>query len=189
MLLAVGGDHRGQALVVEEAHHRLVGPAPLRGPSRPGLLGEERCPQAAHDPGLQHGGRGDDLVVSRGARRLVGHVHRVVIAHGLDPVPDHRRVDRVGRQARRAGRLPDQRDQFGTVVRERRQLFESLLARGRPGRRHGRHRAPRVIPSPAVATISRCTSLTPPPNVLICAWRPVASTRPRSTAPGEPGTR
>ncbi len=48
---------------------------------------------------------------------------------------------------------------------------------------------PRVMPSPAVATISRWTSLTPPPNVLICAWRPVASTRPRSTAPGEPGTR
>ena len=115
-----------------------------------------------------------------GARRLVGYVHRVAIAHGLDPVADHRHIHRVGRQARRAGRLPDQRGQLGTVVREGRQLFESL---------RGRHRAPRVIPSPAVATISRCTSFTPPPNVLICAWRPVASTRPRSTAPGEPGTR
>jgi len=37
------------------------------------------------------------------------------------------------------------------------------------------------------ATISRCTSLTPPPNVLICADRPARSSRPLSTAPGDPG--
>ena len=191
VLLAVGGDDRGQALVIEQVHHLLVGPAPLAAALGPGLLGEQRGAQAPHDPGLQHGGRGDELVVPRGARRLVGHVHRVVIAHGLDPVPDHRHVHRVGRQARRTGHLPDQRGQLGTVVRERRQLLEPLASprAAAPDAAGGRHRAPRVIPSPAVATISRCTSFTPPPNVLICAWRPVASTRPRSTAPGEPGTR
>ena len=189
VLLAVGGDDRGQALVVEQGHHLLVGPAPLLGPLGAGLLGQQRGAQAPHDPGLQHGGRGDQLVVAGGARRVVGHVHRVVVAHRLDPVPDHRHVHRVGRQVRRAGRLPDQRGQLGAVVRERRQLLEALRRR-RPQSQPGtRHRAPRVMPSPAVATISRCTSFTPPPKVLICAWRPVASTRPRSTAPGEPGTR
>ena len=65
VLLAVGGHHRGQALVVEQAHHLLVGPAPLLGPLGPGLLDEQREAQAAHDPGLQHGRRGDQLVVAR----------------------------------------------------------------------------------------------------------------------------
>ena len=129
VLLAVGGDDRGEALVIEQGHHLLVRPAPLRGALGPGLLGQQRGAQAAHDPGLQHGGRGDELVVSRGARRLVGHVHRVVIAHRLDPVPDHRDVHRVGRQVRRTGRLPDQRGQLGAVVRERRQLLEALRSR------------------------------------------------------------
>ena len=133
VLLAVGGDDRGQALVIEQGHHLLVRPAPLRGALGPGLLGQQRGAQAAHDPGLQHGGRGDELVVSRGARRLVGHVHRVVIAHRLDPVPDHRDVHRVGRQVRRTGRLPDQRGQLGAVVRERRQLLEPLRRRRRSG--------------------------------------------------------
>ena len=53
---------------------------------------------------------------------------------------------------------------------------------------HRAHRAP-VMPNPAVATISRCTSLTPPPNVLIWAWRCDDSIRPRNNAPGEPGVR
>jgi hypothetical protein len=44
VLLAVGGDDRGEALVVEQGHHLLVGPAPLLGASRrcPGLLGQQR---------------------------------------------------------------------------------------------------------------------------------------------------
>ena len=36
----------------------------------------------------------------------------------------------------------------------------------------------RASPRPAVATISRWTSFTPPPNVLICAWRALCSSRP-----------
>ena len=47
----------------------------------------------------------------------------------------------------------------------------------------------RAMPRPAVATISRSTSTTPPPNVLICAARAARSTSPWSTAPGEPAAR
>ena len=90
--------------------------------------------------------------------------------------------DRFGR----AGRLADQLRQLHTVVREGRQLLERVPPDPTGDRAH---RAPRVMPRPAVATISRWTSLTPPPNVLTCAWRPVASSRPRSSAPGEPGSR
>ena len=39
-----------------------------------------------------------------------------------------------------------------------------------------------------MATISRWTSFTPPPNVLICAWRAVRSSFAlQAPRPGEPG--
>ena len=46
--------------------------------------------------------------------------------------------------------------------------------------------APLLIPSRIVATISRCTSLTPPPKVLICAALFIRSSSPSPNAPGEP---
>ena len=45
-------------------------------------------------------------------------------------------------------------------------------------------RAVRAMPRPIQATISRITSLTPPPNVLIWAARAAFSSSPRSTTPG-----
>ena len=51
---------------------------------------------AAHHPGLQHHGRRDHLAVHRLGRRVRVDVHGVLVADGLDPVPDHRLVHRIG---------------------------------------------------------------------------------------------
>ena len=113
-------------------------------------------------------------------RRLVD-VDGVLVAHGVDPVPDHGLVDLVaGLHGRPAG-LPSkaaQRGQQGVGV-GRRGAVDPDVDRA--------HRAARVMPRPAMATISRWISFTPPPKVLIWAWRAVRSSRPASTAPGSPG--
>ena len=50
---------------------------------------------APHDPGLEHGGRGDHAGEAVGPGRLVVGVDGVLVAHGVDPVPDHGLVDLV----------------------------------------------------------------------------------------------
>ena len=115
--------------------------------------------EAAHRPGLEHGRRSD------GVRPLVGGVG---VTHGLAPVPDHRLVDRVLAH---------------TGGRGRPALIGLELLVCEP---YGAHRRPLRIPSRIVATISRWTSLTPPPKVLICAARFIRSSSPSPKAPGEP---
>ena len=87
-----------------------------------------------------------------------------------------------------ARREPDERRQRRGPVGVLGRAVRSLRRLG-PGGHRFAQRDPRRMPRPTVATISRCTSLTPPPKVLICAWRADSSSRPFSAAPGEPATR
>ena len=50
---------------------------------------------ALEDPGLQHRRRRHDSAVHRLPRERGIGVHRIAIAHGLAPVPDHRRIDEI----------------------------------------------------------------------------------------------
>ena len=172
VLVAVGGHHRGEAGVVEQLHQPVGRAVAWRGAGRPGRLGLQAGPQAPHDPGLEHGGRGDDAGEAGVLGGLVVDVDRVVVPHGLHPVADHRLVDRVG--------------PAGGVHRP----TGPRTPAGRSSRSAGvAHRAPRFMPRPAMARISRWISLTPPPKVLIWAWRAARSSSPWRTAPGEPGLR
>ena len=114
VLHAVGAPNAGQPFFVEEGRHGPVGIGPTAGrlgsPRRLGVA------QAAHDPGLQHGGRGDDPLVAVGARGLVGHVDRVGVPHRLHPVTDHGGVDGVRRQLRRARLASDERLEFDAAI-------------------------------------------------------------------------
>jgi len=176
VLVAVGGDDRGEALVVEQDHHLLVRPAPLRGALGPSLLGQQRRAQAAHDPGLQHRRGSDDPGEPRRACRVLVHVDRVEIVHRLDPVADHRLVHRIGSDHLVARRLADEGLQPVLVGRPSPLFLVGGFRVLRLGPRRA-HRAARFIPSPAMARISRWISLTPPPKVLIWACRPARSSR------------
>ena len=118
--------------------------------------------EATHRPCLKHRRR------RYGVRPRVGGMG---VAHRLAPVPDHRRVDQVLADA-------------GAVPRAAPRT--SSTRQGRSASSHPRSPFPRFIPSRIVATISRCTSLTPPPNVLICAALFIRSSSPSPKAPGEP---
>ncbi len=177
VLVAVGGHHRGEAGLVEQGHQLIAGAVTTRFAGGPGPIGLLGGPEPPHDPHLQHGGRGDDPREPGLACRRLVHVDRVVVAHGFDPVPDHGQVDGV--------LAPGDRSR-GETHEGLQLLVEALVGGVRCGGRAA-HRDARFMPSPAVARISRCTSLTPPPKVLICAWRPARSSSPWSTAPGEPG--
>src|SRR5205807_9080547 len=117
--------------------------------------------------------------VGRSRSRIRVEVRRVGVTDGLAPMPDHGLVHRVGRQLGRAARTTfvglDLGQEGGPLV--------DL------GGRHCASRARRAMPRPAAATISRCTSLTPPPKVLIWAERPISSIWPPNTAPGDPPRR
>ena len=126
---------------------------------------------------MEHRGRGDDAFKTVGTGDRLVDVDRVLVPHGFDPVPDHGLVHGVGRNV--GGALG------GTF--ERLQLGQESVAHRVAHR--VTHRAARFMPRPAMATISRWTSFTPPPKVLICAPRAARSSRPRSTSPAEPGAR
>ena len=184
VLVAVGGHHGGEPGLVEQAHQVVAGRVGAHLAGGAGPVGLQRGTQSAHDPGLEHGGRGDDARKSGVTCRVVVDVHRVVVAHGLHPVPDHRQVDRILSPCGHPGGHPHERLQL---------VVEGRPAGGRSGCswrcRRRAHRDDRFIPRPAMARISRWTSLTPPPKVLIWAWRPARSSSPWSTAPGDPGLR
>src|SRR5206468_6358894 len=113
--------------------------------------------------GLEHDRRGHDAPVDRCARRLGIGVDGVGIADGLAPVPDHRLVDGIGADLGRP---------YAAALEGPHLLQEGVA-----------HRGDRVIPRPTLATISRWTSLTPPPKVLTWAARAARSRSPCSTAP------
>ena len=113
------------------------------------------------------------------------HVDRVVVAHGLHPVTDHGQVHGIGPHQPGTGGEADERLQL--FIERAAGLLRGGAARHRCLRRC--HLDARFIPSPAVAKISRWTSLTPPPKVLICDCRPARSSSPWSAAPGESGLR
>lgn len=83
--------------------------------------------------------------MSRGTRGVGVDVDRVRVADGLDPVVDHRGVHRIAPEGRRARPGVDDRLRGGADVA---------------------HRFALGSPSPAVAIMSRITSLTPPPKVI-----------------------
>ncbi len=115
-------------------------------------------------------------------------VDRIEIAHRLDPMADHRLVHRIGSDHLLSRRLADEGLQPFLVGRLSARLVDAPcrgFRRVRLGTRRA-HRAARFIPRPAMATISRWISLTPPPKVLIWACRPGAlevsvEHRPRTT--------
>ena len=76
----------------------------------------------------------------------------------------------------------------GQLVGEDRpgQAGELLLRLG-GGEVHLAHRAPIGSRSPTAAMMSRCTSFVPPPKVRMSDERCIRSTRPCSSAAGEPG--
>ena len=163
LLLAVGGDDRREAVRVEQCEQLAVLVARIR----------RRAAEAVHDPRLDHRRRGDQAAVDRCRRGVGVVVHDELVADRLAPVADHRLVDGVGSGEGRPGLDPLERLQLGEEV-----------THVRCG-----HRGWRAMCSPAAATMSRCTSLTPPPKVLICAARAARSSWPRSTAPGDPSRR
>ncbi len=176
LLLAVGRDHRREPGVVEQCHELVACVPAARGTGA----------HAAHDPGLEHHRRRHDLAVHRLLRSLWLRIDGVLVADGLDPVADHRLVHRVGAVLGLPGRFALELLEPGGergLVGVHRRCHPSLLPPG------GGHLARRAMPRPALAMISRCTSLTPPPKVLICAARPARSTSPCRTAPGEPAGR
>jgi hypothetical protein len=84
LLVAVGGDDRVVARLVEQGEEFVVGGGAFR------TAGE-----AGHGPCLEHGGRGDGV---RSRVRGTG------VTHGLAPVPDHRLVDGVAADPGGGGR-------------------------------------------------------------------------------------
>src|SRR5262249_10010336 len=124
LLVAVGRDHRGVPGLVQDPGHL---------PQR--VVAGPRAVQAGHRPDLDHGRRGRVLVAgSAGVDRL-------------EPVADHRQVDRVAGGA-------------GTGLPGRGQAGGGL-----PDGGFGTHRGALGRPRPAVAISSRWISFTPPPNV------------------------
>ena len=148
LLLAVRRDNGGEACLVEDAkqiRHR-----------RTGARTRVRRDHAAHDPGLEHRGRGDQLAVGRPGGSVGIHVDGIAVADRVAPVADHRRVHLVAGDDGLAGEL----------ALELAKPIEQRSLRG-----HGGHRFDLGSPSPVVAMISRCTSFTPPPNVSTNAAR------------------
>ncbi|SHV68101.1 Uncharacterised protein [Mycobacteroides abscessus subsp. abscessus] len=143
-LLVVGGDHRLVARGIEKCHH----------PSQRVIAGALSV-QPGHGPHLRHGGRRDDSGMTSCFRGLLVDIDRVAVAHRLDPVVDHRLVHRIPCQAGRARAVGLD-------------LGETLLDV------HHAHRGTLGVPNPAVDTISRITSFTPPPKV-ITRWRLVCA--------------
>lgn len=136
--VAVGRDHRCVTGRVEEFGHQTQR-----------IVVRADTVQATHGPDLSHRGRGDDPVVTGGTSGVGVDVDRVRVAHRLDPVVDHRPVDRVAARPRRTGARG--LDLIGRGA-DLRWLHAHLFTRGRP--------------SPAVPIMSRITSLTPPPKVM-----------------------
>ncbi len=171
VLVAVGGHDRGEPGPVQEGRDLVVGRARRLPAGAAGGVFVQAGPQPPHDPGLQHGRRCDHAREPGGPGGVGVDVDRVEVPHRLHPVLDHGLVDGLGPTGGRSRDLADEGLQL-------------VVQRRRPA-----HRAPRFMPRPAVARISRWISLTPPPNVLIWAWRPARSSSPWSAAPGEPGLR
>lgn len=153
LLLAVGGDHRGAPRAVQEREELVVGAGAVA------VSGE-----AAHRPDLQHGGRGD---------RVRAGVGGIGVTHRLAPMTDHRFVHEVLGAASGGGGAPFE------VFQQR---VEPGCLLGVPGRVRG-HRFLPFMPSRIMATISRWTSLTPPPKVLIWAARFIRSSSPPAKPP------
>ena len=93
-LIAVGGDDADKACVVEQFHDRTDG-----------IVAGTVAAEAHHRPHLDHRGRCDDArMACRLGRRLVD-VDLILVAHGVDPVPDHRLVHRISTDPRLARSL------------------------------------------------------------------------------------
>ena len=109
---------------------------------------------AAHDPGLEHGGRGDDPGEPVGPGRGVVQVDGVLVPHGLDPVADHGLVDGVGALGRGAHRRDPRRPAGGPGSRPRRlsSVRGPWRSSGRPGHPqagHGHDLALDLVHAPA----------------------------------------
>ena len=120
--------------------------------------------------------------------RLVVDVDRVLVAHGVDQCRIIAWL--TSSRASMGGPLgmPSKARSFASSASASVSVSVSVSAVP-PSGATGLTVAARVMPRPAMATISRWISLTPPPKVLIWAWRAVRSSRPASTAPGESGER
>ncbi len=92
LLLAVGGDDRGETGLVEYRRHQVQRIAGLAARA-------VRRVQAAHGPDLCHRRRRDEAAVRRLGRELRVGVDRAGVADRLSPVADHRQVHRVAGQA------------------------------------------------------------------------------------------
>ena len=84
-LVAVGGDDRGIASLVQRVHH-LAGRV---------AAGTGHRALAVHGPDLDHRRGRDQLTVHRGGSVLRVGIDRVVVADRFDPVLDDRQVHRV----------------------------------------------------------------------------------------------
>ena len=110
--------------------------------------------EAAHGPHLEHRRWGDDAAVLGALRKAFIEIERVALAHRLAPAADHRQIDGIGCRARwRGGRAA-----------LRAQLRKPC---GHSFRHAHRGAGARGSPRPICATMSRSTSVAPPPKVLI----------------------
>src|SRR5690606_6383938 len=178
--LRVGRDDGGVPALGQQLG-QLVGAGPLTGRPDGGGI-------APHRPRLHHRRGRDDPVPAGGLRGVLVQVDGVVVLHRLDPVPDHGDVHRVLPEAARQQLPPGPRLQPRLVVVRNGAVGTAGNGAARNGVAGDAHaRLPLGSPSPCTATMSRSTSLTPPPKVLTMPCRDSCSICPCSTAPGDSG--
>ncbi len=138
LLIGIGGHDRAVAGCVEGGDQ--IGPHLRR------VVARHLVGKGPHDPDLKHLSGSDDAVTAGGAGSVVVEVDGVGIAHGLGPMPDHGDVDLVWPPGSGNQSLADK-----SVELRRNVAHLTLFSR--------------TSPKPMVPTMSRRTSLTPPPKV------------------------